>query len=178
MDSNLNNKNDQRELSLDIDNSNLRLTPILLPSSSTRVETSPSTYPVRIILGPAGVVQAGKLIKQRDILLGLDGTVMSIQVYMKKVVEDMGEDKDFKSGPWVSATDYVNANGGTVNECLGDVKNFLKNGKLDQIVAIVKSCSPNMIGDLIVTMKDLSDCPTSMLPLHSAHETDGDIFRD
>ncbi|GJV66567.1 GPCR kinase [Tanacetum coccineum] len=39
----------------------------------------------------------------------------------------------------------------------GDIKNFLKNGKLDQVVAIVKSCSPNLIGDLTVTMKDLSD---------------------
>ncbi|GKD10721.1 AAA+ ATPase domain-containing protein [Tanacetum coccineum] len=47
------------------------------------------------------------------------------------MVEDVGEDEDFKSGAWVSATDYVNANGGT-------------------------SCSPNAIGDLTVTMKDLS----------------------
>ncbi|GJT86948.1 GPCR kinase [Tanacetum coccineum] len=75
---------------------------------------------------------------------------------MKKVVEDVGEDEDFKSGAWVSATDYMNANGGTVIGCLGDIKKFLKNGKLDQVVAIVKSCSLNAIGDLRVTMKDLS----------------------
>ncbi|GKD99675.1 AAA+ ATPase domain-containing protein [Tanacetum coccineum] len=81
MDSNLNNENDQWELSLDIDDSDLRLTPVLRPSSSKRVEKS-------------------------------------------------SEDEDFKSGSWFSATDYVNANGGT-------------------------SCSPNVIGDLTVTMKDL-----------------------
>ncbi|GKD29374.1 zf-CCHC domain-containing protein, partial [Tanacetum coccineum] len=156
MDSSLNNENDQWELSLDIDDSDLRLTPILRPSSSTRVETSPSTHPVRIIPGHAGVVQAAKLIKQRAILLGLDGTVMSIQEYMKKVVEDVGEDEDFKSGMWVSATDYVNANGGTMSGCLRDTKNFLNNWKLDQVVVIVKSCSTNVIGDLTVTMKDLS----------------------
>ncbi|GKF09272.1 GPCR kinase [Tanacetum coccineum] len=75
---------------------------------------------------------------------------------MKKFVEDVGEDEDFKSGSWVSTTDYVNANGGIVSGCLGDIKNFLNNGKLDQVVAIVKSCSPNVIGDLTVTMKDLS----------------------
>ncbi|GJY23845.1 hypothetical protein Tco_0397503 [Tanacetum coccineum] len=116
MDSNLNNENDQWELSLDIDDSDLRLTPVLRPSSSTHFETSPSTQnPVRIILGPAGIVQAAKLLKQRDILLGLDGAVMSTQEYMKKVVEDVGEDEDFKSGSWVSATDYVNANGGTMS---------------------------------------------------------------
>nr|GEW35500.1 putative nucleotidyltransferase, ribonuclease H [Tanacetum cinerariifolium] len=75
---------------------------------------------------------------------------------MKKVVEDMGDDEDFKSGSWVRATDYVNANGGIVSECLGDIKKFLNKGKLDQVVAIVKSCSPNVIVDLTVTMKDLS----------------------
>ncbi|GKC37009.1 hypothetical protein Tco_1049393 [Tanacetum coccineum] len=92
MDSDLNIQDDQWELSLDIDDSDLRLTPILRPSSSTLVETSPSTEkPVRIIPGPTG-----------------------------------------------------------------DIKKFLNNGKLDQVVAIVKSCSPNVIGDLTVTMKDLS----------------------
>nr|GEU54156.1 hypothetical protein [Tanacetum cinerariifolium] len=55
-----------------------------------------------------------------------------------------------------SATDYVNANGGIVGGCLGDIKKFLNKRKLDQVVAIVKSCSPNVIGYLTVTMKDLS----------------------
>ncbi|GKC80149.1 GPCR kinase, partial [Tanacetum coccineum] len=59
------------------------------------------------------------------------------------------------SGSWVSATDYVNANGGIMSGCLGDIKKFLNNGKLDQVVAIVKSCSSNVTGDLTLTMKDL-----------------------
>ncbi|GJY08610.1 hypothetical protein Tco_0375664 [Tanacetum coccineum] len=89
---------------------------------------SPQTQnPVRIIPGPAGIVQAAKLLKQKDILLGLDGAVMSTQEYMKKVVKDVG-----------------------------DIKNSSKNEKLDQVIAIVKSYSPNVIGDLTVTMKDLS----------------------
>nr|GEV35223.1 hypothetical protein [Tanacetum cinerariifolium] len=96
MDSNLNNENDQWELSLDIDDSDIRLTPILRPSSSTCVETSSSTQsPVRIIPDPAGIIQAAKLLKQRDILLGLDGAVMFTQEYIKKIVKDVGEDEDF-----------------------------------------------------------------------------------
>nr|GEZ19047.1 transposase, MuDR, MULE transposase domain protein [Tanacetum cinerariifolium] len=75
---------------------------------------------------------------------------------MLKVVEDLGEDADFNSGVWVSATNYVNAFGGTVTGCLGDIDNFLKKGKLEQVVAIAKSCSPNALGDLIVTLKGLS----------------------
>ncbi|GJW94690.1 transposase, MuDR, MULE transposase domain protein [Tanacetum coccineum] len=46
-----------------------------------------------------------------------------------KVVEDVDEDDDFNSEAW-------------------------KN--IEQVVAIVKSCSPNMLGDLNVTLKDLS----------------------
>nr|GEU72573.1 ribonuclease H-like domain-containing protein [Tanacetum cinerariifolium] len=38
----------------------------------------------------------------------------------------------------------------------GDIKTFLKNEKLEQVVAIIKSCSPNALGDLKVTVKDLS----------------------
>ncbi|GJT99963.1 zf-CCHC domain-containing protein [Tanacetum coccineum] len=185
MDSNFNNENDPWKFGLDIDDSDLHLTPVMRSSSSTRVEPSPLTpnsvriIPgpvgivqlssstrvepspstpnlVRIIPGPAGIVQQAKLLKERDILLGWDEAVMSTQEYMQKVVEDVGEDDDFKSGSWVSATNYVTANSGTVTGCLGDIKNFLKRGKFDQVVAIVKSCSPNDIGDLTVTMKDLS----------------------
>ncbi|GJZ46777.1 transposase, MuDR, MULE transposase domain protein [Tanacetum coccineum] len=119
MDSNFNNKNEPWEFSLDIDDSDIQLTPVVCSSTSN---------PVRIIPGPAGL----------------------------KVVEDVGEDADFNSGAWVSATNYVNAFGGTVTGCLGDIDDFLKKGKLEQVVAIVKSCSSNALGDLNVTMKYLS----------------------
>nr|GEU45271.1 hypothetical protein [Tanacetum cinerariifolium] len=73
-----------------------------------------------------------------------------------KVVEDVGEDEDFKGESWVSAVEFVNANGGIVNGCLGDIKNYLKNEKLKQVVAIIKSCTPNALDDLTVTLKDVS----------------------
>nr|GFB46041.1 hypothetical protein [Tanacetum cinerariifolium] len=94
MDFNLSNENDPWELSLDIDDFDLHLTPVLRSSISIRAEPSLSTSnSVRIIPGPAGIVQAAKLLKYRDILLGLDGAVMSTQEYLKKVVEN----EDFKS---------------------------------------------------------------------------------
>ncbi|GJV18114.1 zf-CCHC domain-containing protein [Tanacetum coccineum] len=157
MDSNFNNENDPCEFSLDIDDSDLHLTPVLRSSNSTHVEPSLLTpNSIWIIPGPASIIQQAKLLKERDILLGWDGVVMLTQEYIKKVVEDVGDDEDFKSGPWVSTTDYVHATCGIVTGCLGDIKNFLKNKKLEQVVAIVKSCSPNAIDDLTVTMKDLS----------------------
>ncbi|GJR28598.1 zf-CCHC domain-containing protein [Tanacetum coccineum] len=140
------------EYDLDVDDSNLHLTPVLRLSSSTRVEPSPSTSnpvriipgpagivqqakpigycpnPVRIIPGPAGIVQQAKLLNKKVFILDSDGDLMSTHEYMQKIVEDVGEDDDFKSGSWE---------------------------KLNQVVAIVKSCSLNMLGDLTVTMKDL-----------------------
>nr|GEZ69692.1 hypothetical protein [Tanacetum cinerariifolium] len=115
MDSNLNNENDEWELSLDIDDSDLRLTPVFSNCSSKHVETSIQTqHTVRIIPGPAGIVQSAMQLKQMDTLIGRDEDRMSTQQYMKELVEDVGEDEDFKSAPWVSATDYANANGGII----------------------------------------------------------------
>ncbi|GKB13526.1 hypothetical protein Tco_0847449 [Tanacetum coccineum] len=131
---------------------------IIQLSSSTLVEPSSLTPNiVRIIPGPASIVQQAKMLKEKVFILDSDGTLMSTQKYMQKVIEDVGEDVDFKSGAWVSATNYVTATGDTtVSGCLGDIKNILKKKKLDEVVTIVKSCSPNDIGDLNVTMKDLS----------------------
>nr|GEU28729.1 hypothetical protein [Tanacetum cinerariifolium] len=102
--------------------------------------------------------------------VNMDGAVMSTKEYMKKVVKDVGDDEDFKSRSWVSATDYVHATGGILTGCLRGIKNFLKNGKLEQVVTIVKSCYPNAIGDLTVTMKDLS----STIPGTIHHKVIGD----
>nr|GEX66688.1 hypothetical protein [Tanacetum cinerariifolium] len=123
-------------------------------------QATPSGYcpnPVRIIPGPMCIVQQAKMLKEKVFILDSDRALMLTQEYMQKVVEDVAEDDDFNSGAWVSATNYVISNGGSVAGCLGDIKNFLKRRKLDQVVAIVKSCSLNVLGDLTVTMKDLSD---------------------
>nr|GEV28697.1 hypothetical protein [Tanacetum cinerariifolium] len=152
MDSNFNNDNELWELSLDIDDFDLHLTPVMCPSGCTRFEPTPSTpNTVRIIPGPAA-----KLLKEKVFILDSDGALMSTQEYMQKVVEDVVEDDDFNSRAWVSAINYMIANGGSVTGCLGDIEKFLKKGKLDQVVAIVKSCSLNVLGYLTVTMKDMS----------------------
>ncbi|GJY37281.1 homeobox-leucine zipper protein HDG11 [Tanacetum coccineum] len=124
---------------LDIDDSGLSLTLVLrLCNIHVRKTTTTTTTQV----------------EETSVIISVlrDGEVMSTQEYMKKVVEDVGEDEDFNSGAWVSATEYVNANGGIMCGCLGDIKNFLTNEKLEQVVAIIKSCTPNALGDLTVTI--------------------------
>nr|GEZ40526.1 hypothetical protein [Tanacetum cinerariifolium] len=88
-----------------------------------------------------------KLLKQTYIQTGGEECVMSTQEYIKNVLEDVGEDGDFKRGSWVSVIEYVNANGGIMSGCLGNIKNFFKN----------KCYTPNVLGNLKVTLKDLSD---------------------
>nr|GEU79573.1 hypothetical protein [Tanacetum cinerariifolium] len=165
------NTNYQWEDLLDSDDSDLPLTPVLRPYNRHVRETITITStqntdgivqveevekkPVRIIPGRVGIVQLTKIRKQSDIHEGGDDSVLSTQEYMTQVVEDVREDEDFDSGSWVGTTEYVKANCGIVSGCLGDLKTFLKNGKLEQVVAIIKSCSPNALGDLKVPVKDL-----------------------
>ncbi|GKC92818.1 hypothetical protein Tco_1158260 [Tanacetum coccineum] len=159
---------------LDIHDSNHRLTPVIhprnnphiVPEITTTTQTLFSSQnnqvdnyvlkPIRIIPGHAGIIQTAKLCKLVDTREGGEESVMSTQEYIRKVIEDVGEDDHFTCAPWLSAIDYVNFDGGIVTGCFGDVKKFLKNEKLEKVVAVIKSCTPNALGDLTVTFKDLS----------------------
>ncbi|GJU90394.1 hypothetical protein Tco_1302817 [Tanacetum coccineum] len=165
--------NHEWEEGLDIDDSDLLLTPVIRPTNNTHIVPEITTTqtlfssknnqvdncvmkPIRIIPGPVGIVQTAKIRKLVDTREGGEESLMSTQEYIRKVIEDVGVDDDFTRASWLSAIDYVNVDGGIVTGCFGDVKKFLKNGKLEQIVAVIKSCTPNALGDLTVTLKDLS----------------------
>lgn len=131
---------------LDIDDSDLRLsatTQNRVSSTFPRVDNYDEN-PVMKIHDPVGIQD------------GVDDGVMATQDYVRKVIDDVGVDSDFQSGPWVSAVEYVKAEGGIVIGCFADIKKFIKKGKLDKVVAIIKSCTPNVLGDLTVTLKDVS----------------------
>ncbi|GJY46172.1 RNA-directed DNA polymerase, eukaryota [Tanacetum coccineum] len=51
---------------------------------------------------------------------------------------------------------YLAAEGSIATGCFSDMITFIKNGKLENVVAVIKSCTPNMLGDLTVKLKDLS----------------------
>ncbi|PWA51222.1 hypothetical protein CTI12_AA465650 [Artemisia annua] len=89
-----------------------------------------------IIPGPAGILQAAKLRKFKDITEG--SSIMPTQDYVQKVIEDASEDNHFSRGPWLSALEYWGAFG-------------------------IESCSPNILGDLIVTLKDPSRIMSSTI---------------
>nr|GEV94300.1 hypothetical protein [Tanacetum cinerariifolium] len=62
---------------------------------------------------------------------------MSTQEYIRKVIED----DNFTRAPWLTVLDYVNEDGGIVIGCFGDINKFLKNGKLEKVVAVQVLCS-------------------------------------
>ncbi|KVI07814.1 hypothetical protein Ccrd_013827 [Cynara cardunculus var. scolymus] len=129
-----------------------------LPRNFNSVCQYEAPPPSRVIPGPAGIVQAAKLLKTRDNgrFLGQEEP-MATQGYIRRVVEDPEEDADFKCSPWLSAMEFFGGDGmfnSVPSAHLGDIKRYLKNGKLDQVVAVVKSCAPNALGDLMVVLKD------------------------
>ncbi|GJX44941.1 hypothetical protein Tco_0261617 [Tanacetum coccineum] len=166
-------QNHEWEQALDIDDFSLRPTLIISPrnnphmllETTTTIQTMFSSQnhqvdncvvkPIRIIPCPASIVEAVKLCKIADTGEGGEESLTFTQKYIRKVIEDVGEDDDFTCASWLNVVEYVNVDGGIVTGCFGDVKKFLKNGKLEIVVAIIKSCTPNALGDLTVTFKDL-----------------------
>ncbi|GJR04136.1 hypothetical protein Tco_0527120 [Tanacetum coccineum] len=110
--------NHEWEQSLDINASDLRLTPFLLDNGDEK--------PIRIIPGRASIMQATKLRKIVDIQETREECATSTHEYIRKVVEDVGEYEDFTPGSWVSAVEYLNAEGGTASGSLGDIKKLAR----------------------------------------------------
>ncbi|GJS23056.1 reverse transcriptase domain-containing protein [Tanacetum coccineum] len=110
----------------------------------------------RIIPGPAGILQREMLQKNTDVMEVGHENVMPTQEYVRKISEDVSEDDHFTLDPWVSAIVYLHGEGVMASGCLGDMKKYCKNGKLELVVGIVMSCTPNSLGDMTITLKDPS----------------------
>ncbi|GKD58434.1 hypothetical protein Tco_1295943, partial [Tanacetum coccineum] len=74
--------------------------------------------------------------------------------YVRKLNEDVSEDDHFMQGPWLQAIVYLHGEGVIISSCLGDMKKHCIKVKLELVVGIVKSCTPNSLGDMPVTLKD------------------------
>ncbi|PWA73611.1 hypothetical protein CTI12_AA257250 [Artemisia annua] len=109
-----------------------------------------------IIPGPAGILQAAILRKNSDIREGgPEYCVVPTQEYVRKINEVVTEDDHFTRGPWLSAIHkLLNAEGIIVTGSLGDIKNYCVKGKLELVVAVTKTCTPTMLGELTLTLKD------------------------
>ncbi|GKA95133.1 hypothetical protein Tco_0817171 [Tanacetum coccineum] len=80
-----------------------------------------------------------------------------IQEYIRKRnFDDVSEDDDFQSSPWVKALEFMNDREEIGGGCFGDIESYLKKGKLEIVVAIITSCKLNVLGDMNETLKDPS----------------------
>ncbi|GJY71315.1 hypothetical protein Tco_0475018 [Tanacetum coccineum] len=152
-------------------------------SSSSQPNTNRATSPihpvgdentVRIIPDPVGILQATKLRKTTEIREGGNKCVMPTHEYVRKVIEYTSKDDHFTRDPWLSAVQYLNAEGGIASGCFGDMKTFCMNEKLEKVVAVIKSCTPNALSELTVSLKDpsrtISENAPSMFSIRIHHD--------
>nr|GEZ27510.1 hypothetical protein [Tanacetum cinerariifolium] len=69
-------------------------------------------------------------------------------------IQGIGTKKSRRSGSWLKAIVYLHGEGVIASGCLGDMKKYCIKGKLELVVGVVKSCTPNSLGDMTVTLKD------------------------
>ncbi|KAA8542827.1 hypothetical protein F0562_023979 [Nyssa sinensis] len=119
----------------------------------------------RLIPGPAGAVQAAMLRKTRDNHNSCRGSCgedppIPTQEYIRRAVEDGSDedDGDFKRNPWLCALEFFRQQGmldGVLpSTSLSSIKKCLNIGQVDQVVGVIKSCTPNGLGGLMMTLKD------------------------
>nr|GEX78756.1 hypothetical protein [Tanacetum cinerariifolium] len=92
--------------------------------------------------------------KKADVQAGGRDNILTTQEYVRKVNEDVSEDDHFMQGPWLQAIAYLHGEGVIVSGRLGDMKKHYIKGKLELVVEVVKSCTPNSLGDMTITLKD------------------------
>lgn len=131
--------------------------PSLRPCSQPQTQKRddlPSTSNRRLIPGPAGLLQATMYRKARDNRSGEDQIPTQEFIRRMNGEEDEGEnDPDFKRNPWLCAVEFdVGFEEGKSN--LGSIKNCLSNRRVSLVIAMVKSCKPNGLGDISLTLKD------------------------
>nr|GEV18408.1 hypothetical protein [Tanacetum cinerariifolium] len=88
---------------------------------------------------------------------------LDIDDYGLRLTPVVREEDNFTRALWLSVLDYVNVDGGIVTGCFRDVKKFLKNGKIKKVDVVIKSCTPNALSILTVTLKDLSGTISSTI---------------
>ncbi|GJY21449.1 hypothetical protein Tco_0394015 [Tanacetum coccineum] len=105
-------ENQEWEYLLDIDDFDLQLSaPLCLSNSSNTsfLQTQEIGYvdekSTRRISGPAGIFQTGRIHKLRN--FKDDPT----QEYIRKLINNVSEDDDFKRRPWVTALEFINDGG-------------------------------------------------------------------
>ncbi|KAF7834539.1 putative nuclear localized protein [Senna tora] len=105
------------------------------------------------------------------------------QEFIRRVVEIGDEsDCDFHSKAWLSALDFlrrrgmVDGNSVAFGTPLSSIKKHANIERVGQVVAVIKSYTPNGLGDLMVTLKDPSS--TISASVHRKVFSEGEFGKD
>nr|GEX35391.1 phospholipase-like protein [Tanacetum cinerariifolium] len=118
------------------------------------------------------IVENDRDIEKMFELANLQG---ALDVYVCHVPQPILVDYYFKNLPWVTTLEFINDGREIRGGCFGDIKSYIKNGKLEKVVAIITSCKKNMLGDMNVTLKDPSGTMSSTVHYKVLSSEDGYI---
>ncbi|XP_030937229.1 uncharacterized protein LOC115962516 [Quercus lobata] len=142
--------------------------------SQSQTSKSKSSSPP-LIPGPAGDLQSAMHHRRRT-----QEELVPTQEFIRRVVENphRHDDHDFSTNPWLCALDFLShqGNGVATRTTLSSIKNGLNSERVAQVVAIIKSCTPNGLGDMMVTLKD----PTGSINASIHHKvlSEGEFAKD
>ncbi|ONK73247.1 uncharacterized protein A4U43_C04F28920 [Asparagus officinalis] len=131
----------------------LSLPPLQPCSQNPNPNPNPKNAAHRPIPGPAGAVQAAM---HRKASAAVAGACSLLNSRGRLRVEEEEQDGDFKLSPWLSAAAFL---GGEFElmwpiSLIKDRNNARAAVRIPQVAGIVKSCVPNGLGDLFITLKD------------------------
>ncbi|GJY37570.1 hypothetical protein Tco_0423934 [Tanacetum coccineum] len=121
--------NHEWEEGLDIDDSDLLLTPVVRPTNNPHIVSEITTTTHTLISAQNHQVDT-----------------------YDEFIEDVGEDDDFTRTPWLSAIGYVNVDGGIVTGCFGDVKKFSRMGNLRKLLQLSSLVLKDLSGTISGTI--------------------------
>ncbi|KAJ4757087.1 hypothetical protein LUZ62_067462 [Rhynchospora pubera] len=119
-------------------------------SLSLTSKKNPRSVSPRLIPGPAGAVQAAtRRIKRRD---GADTGSPREEIGGGSMDLDGPVDDDFNLHSWIYAMRFLGRETHSVSP-IASIKT-IKITRIPLVVGLVKSCTPNGLGDLLLTLKD------------------------
>ncbi|XP_043700401.1 uncharacterized protein LOC122651143 [Telopea speciosissima] len=119
-------------------------------------QQGPSTSSLRLLPGPAGALQAAmhRHARYREQKFSCSQEQIPTQEFLRRVHEGGDGDEDFRTNSWLCALDFLGGGDGVaLRSPLRSIKPRVGIEKVPQVVAVIKSCVPNGLGDLIVSLK-------------------------
>nr|GEZ44491.1 hypothetical protein [Tanacetum cinerariifolium] len=113
----------------------------------------PPIVEARIIPGLVGILQKALAQKKEDVHARGRDNILTTHEYVRKVNKYVSEDDHFMQGPWLQTIVYLQVKGSLYLVVVAIKKHCIK-GKLELVVGVVNSCTPNSLGDMTVTLKD------------------------